>query len=85
MINLSGKDDDFIKLKRYDIFLEIGAGCDFYLPYFKLRPELKFLYGLTNTLDQTHASSLRDKNKLPYTQSVSQAHSKMVVLTFHFE
>ena len=35
MINLSGKDDDFLKLKRFDTFLEIGFGCDFYLPLFQ--------------------------------------------------
>ena len=32
MINLSGKDNDYIKLKRSDVFLEVGVGCDFYLP-----------------------------------------------------
>lgn len=85
MINLSNKQDDFLKLKRSDLFLEIGAGCDFYLPFFKLRPELKFLYGLSNCLDKDHINQLRDKNMIPYTQSVSEAHSKMIVLTFYFE
>ena len=42
MINLSGRDNDFIKLKRYDVYAQLGAGCDFYLPFFKLRPELKW-------------------------------------------
>ena len=34
MINLSGKDNDYLKLKRYDVFAELGIGCDFYLPFF---------------------------------------------------
>ena len=28
-INLSGKSNDFVKLKRYDAFAEVGLGCDF--------------------------------------------------------
>lgn len=85
MINLSGKDDDYIKLKRSDAYLEVGVGCDFYLPYFKLRPELKFMYGLSNCLDSKHVSNLRDKRMLMYSNSVSEAHSKMIALTFYFE
>lgn len=85
MINLSGKDNDYIKLKRSDVFLEIGVGCDFYLPFFKLRPELKFMYSLANSLDKKHAEQVRDKNMLIYTNAVSEAHSKMIALTFYFE
>lgn len=85
VINLSSKQDDFIKLNRTDVFLEFGIGCDFYLPFFKLRPELKFMYGLTNSYDKTHVNQLRDKNKIPYTQSVNDARSKIIALTFYFE
>ncbi len=85
MLNLSGKDDDYLRLKRFDSFLEVGIGCDFYLPYFKLRPELKFMYGLTNSLDTSHADRMRDKNMLIYTNSVSEARSKIIALSFYFE
>lgn len=85
MINLSNKDNDFLKLKRYDIFLEIGIGCDFYLPFFKARPELKFMYGLTNSLDTDHAKHVRDKTMLQYTNAVSKARSKMITFTLYFE
>ena len=85
MINLTGKSDDYLKLKRYDLFIEAGLGCDFYLPYFKIRPEIKFLYGLTNCLDTDHANHIRDVSKLPYTNSVNKARSKMFVLSFYFE
>ncbi len=85
VINLNNKMDDFLKLNRTDVFLELGVGCDFYLPFFKLRPELKFMYGLTNSLDKTHVNRLRDKTKIPYTQSVNDARSKIVALTFYFE
>jgi len=85
MINLSGKDNDFLKLKRSDLYLEAGLGCDFYLQYFKLRPELKFMYSLTDCLDKNHINNIRDKSMLPYTSSVSEARGKMIVLTFYFE
>ncbi len=84
-INLSGNSNDYIQLKHYDLFLEAGVGCDFYLPFFKLRPELKFMYGLTNSFDRNHPSHLKDKTLLPYATSVNKAHSKMIVLTFYFE
>ena len=85
MINLSNKDNDFLKLKRYDMFLEIGIGCDFSLPFFKARPELKFMYGLTNSLDTDHAKHVRDKTMLQYTNAVSKARSKMITFTLYFE
>lgn len=85
MLNLSRKDDDFLKLKGNDAYLEVGIGCDFYLPYFKLRPELKFMYSLTNSLDGKHADKLRDKSMLMYTNSAKEARSKMIALTFYFE
>ena len=53
--------------------------CDFYLPFFKLRPELKFVYALGNTLE------ISDKNLLKYAQSASEAKTKMVVFSFYFE
>lgn len=85
MMNLSGNKDDYLKLKKTDVFLEVGLGCDFYLPFFKLRPELKFMYGLMNTYDKSHANNVKDKSMLPYTLSAKEAHSKMIALTFYFE
>lgn len=86
MLNLSGKDNDYIKLKPYDCFLEIGMGCDFYLPFFKLRPELKFSYSLVNTLDKNHVNELKDRNMVMYTNSVvNKTRTKMISLTFYFE
>lgn len=85
VINLSGKSSDIIKLKRYGVYAEVGVGCDFYLPYFKLRPELKFMYGIGNSLDTNHASEMRDKNLLKFTSAIKEAHTKMIVLSFYFE
>lgn len=85
MINLYSRDNDFLRLKQYDVFLTAGLGCDFYLPFFKLRPELKFMYALGNSLDTKHASRIKDGSMLPYSLSVDRARSKIIALTFYFE
>ncbi|MDX1653376.1 MAG: porin family protein [Brumimicrobium sp.] len=44
--------DPFIKIKRDDIQGQIGAGFDFFLPYFKFGIELKLSHGIMNALIQ---------------------------------
>lgn len=85
MLNLTSRDNEYLRLKKMDVYAELGVGCDFYLPFFKLRPELKFMYGLTNMLDTKHADNLRDKTMLPYAKSVNKARTKIIALTFYFE
>jgi hypothetical protein len=84
-INLTGGEADYVRLKRFNTMLEVGMGCDFYLPFFKLIPELKFCFGLGNVLDTNHVNELRDDNVRAYAGSVDSAKSKMVMLTFYFE
>ena len=86
MINLTGKNQDYLQLKRFDTMVEVGMGCDFYLPFFKFIPELKFCYSLTEALDRSHVNELTDINKRVYSQSVAKAApAKMFILTFYFE
>ena len=85
LVNLTSKNQDFLQLKRTDTMLEIGLGCDLYLPFFKLIPELKFCYSLTNALDASHVNDLQDTNKRMYANAVRSGHTKMIVLTFYFE
>ncbi|MCR4603438.1 MAG: PorT family protein [Prevotella sp.] len=85
MINLSGKDQDYIHTKRYDTMVEIGLGCDYYLPFFKFIPELKFSFSLADVFDKKHIDELTDMNKRVFANSVDAAYSKMIVLTFYFE
>ena len=85
MINLTAKSQDYIQLKRYDTMVELGLGCDCYLPFFKLIPELKFSCSLMDALDKGHAEELTDANARIYTNSVTAGHAKMVTLTFYFE
>ena len=85
MLNLSGKDQDFIHLKRFDTMVEVGLGCDYYLPFFKFIPELKFCFSLPDVFDKKHADELTDINKQAFARSVEASYSKMIVLTFYFE
>lgn len=85
MLNLTNKSQEIIQLQRTDLMLEVGLGCDLYLPFFKLIPELKFCYGLGNRIDRSHIDDLKDDTKRTYANSVRSGHTKMIVLTFYFE
>ncbi len=85
MINLSAKSNDYIRMKSTEVFFEVGMGCDFYLPFFKLRPELKFMYSLSDRLNKDYKYDVKDKNQYKYAASVNSARSSIVALTFYFE
>ena len=84
MLDLTVKKQKQYLLNSTDCYLELGMGCDFYLPFFKFIPEIKFLYGLTNIINKDR-SDLTDETQMIFTQSVNKAKSKMIVLTFYFE
>ena len=83
-LSLSNKDRKALLLKEWDCYMEFGLGCDFYLPFFKLIPELKFCFGLRDILEKNRPD-LIDKSLLKYTQLIDSATDKMVMLTFYFE
>ena len=84
MYDLSSSKHSKLKLKPMNMMIEIGMGCDFYLPFFKLIPELKFCFGLGNILDKKR-SDLTDAKQRVYTEGISSATANMFVLSFYFE
>jgi len=74
-----------LKFDTANVFLTFGFGCDFYLPYFKFNPEIKFCIGFLDRLKHDRPDLADEPDKLKYTQSLSKATSQMVVLTFYFE
>lgn len=82
--DLGRKKGNPILLGSTDFGIEFGFGCDIYLPYFKLCPELKFSFGLKDLLVKDR-SDLTDQELLKYTNALSKATSRMIVLTFNFE
>ena len=85
ILDVSKKRSEQIQLKNTDAMLTIGMGCDFYLPYFKFCPEVKFCFGLRNLLETNRPDLQDNKDMQKYTQSISQIKSNMIVLTFYFE
>ncbi len=70
----------YLRLKRPDLYYELGAGLDFYLTFFKLSVELKMSTGFRDVL-------VRD-NSVPYPQyanAIDKLNSRIWVLSFHFE
>lgn len=83
--DVSKKRTDMLMFNTTDFMLTVGFGCDIYLPYFKLTPEVKFCFGLTNILKHDRPDLSDDPAMMKYTNSIKKATSNMVVLTFYFE
>ncbi|WP_235266340.1 type IX secretion/gliding motility protein PorT/SprT [Porphyromonas gingivicanis] len=75
---------DAVHFKTMDYGIRIGVGCDFYLPFFKLCPELSFSYGLPDVIERNRPD-IWDDHRYDYTQAMSRASSRMILLTFNFE
>lgn len=73
-----------LRCKPMQTYLEVGLGCDVYMPFFKLIPELKFCFGLGNML-QKHRTDITDPTQHIFTESVDRASANMVILNFYFE
>jgi len=83
-LDLGRKKGNPLLLKGTDFGITFGLGCDIYLPFFKLSPELKFCFGLVNLLEKDR-TDLLDKDLMIYTDALSKATNRMIVLTFNFE
>lgn len=70
----------YIRLKRPDLYYEMGAGLDFYLTYFKLSIELKMSNGLRNIIVDEGASGHEE-----FRNAIDKMKSQIWILSFHFE
>lgn len=83
-LDLTNKKNQAIRIIPFDLYLELGMGCDIYLPFFKLIPELKFSFGLLDIL-QKKRDDLKNADLLKYSAGLESASSRMISLTFYFE
>ena len=84
-IDMGRKKGQQILLKQIDYGIEFGFGCTFYMPsFFRLSPELKFKFGLPDMLEKNRDDLLNEADKI-YTNSLSKATTRMIILTFIFE
>jgi hypothetical protein len=70
----------YIRIKRPDLYYEMGAGIDFYLTYFKLSVEIKMSQGIGNVLVKEAAPGHPE-----YYNAIEKLKSQIWVLAFHFE
>lgn len=81
---LNNHNQEAFKAKTFDCYLEVGMGCDIYLPYFKLIPEVKFCFGLVDIISK-HRNDLLDQSMMKFTNSVQSSSANMIVLSLYFE
>lgn len=79
------RSSDLLQLNKFDCMLSVGLGLDTYLPYFKFIPEVKFCWGVTDALRHKRPDLADDPTMTKFTNSLSKATQKMIVLTFYFE
>ncbi|MDR0732453.1 MAG: PorT family protein [Dysgonamonadaceae bacterium] len=83
-VDMGRKKDDPMLLKQMDYGISIGLGCDFYLSFVKVVPEIRFCFGLGNMLEKDR-SDLTDPSKAKYSAALSKGVSRMIIFTFNFE
>lgn len=66
-----------VRISPHDFQYEIGAGMQFYLPFFIFSPEIKYSHGLGNLL-------IYD-GKIQESTIIEKLYSKSFTITFHFE
>lgn len=80
--DLAKKETSPVILNSSDFYLTVGLGSDIYFPFFKLAPELKFSFGLSDILNK----KIVETNLHPeYTHSLDGLLSRLVILTFNIE
>jgi hypothetical protein len=82
--DFSRKKQQVFRMKPFDANLQIGIGCDFFLPYFKFSPELKLVVGVSDMLERDRPDIDRPSD-IKYTNAISRLTSRLFVLSFNFE
>lgn len=73
----SSNADDLLKLKKFDYGVHFGIGCNLYLPFVTVSPEIKFVWGLSNLHSPTPT--------LKYSNTIDQLNSRMIIFSLHLE
>jgi hypothetical protein len=73
-----------VTLNLSDVFFTAGVGCDLYFRYFKLSPEIRMNFGLTNVLTPKYPTP-DNTTTLRYTNALSGLFSRILMFTLNFE
>jgi len=71
------QSDEILKISPTDFAVEVGAGVQFFFPFFIFSPELKYTHGIGNVL--LHNGTLEQSTVL------DKVLSRSFTLSFHFE
>ncbi|HET9571407.1 MAG TPA: porin family protein [Bacteroidales bacterium] len=71
-------------LQPINLYWEIGAGCDIYMPYFRLVPELKVCLGMGDILVHNRTDQSSDAF-LKYSNAFDAITSRLIVFSLQFE
>lgn len=83
-LDLGRSRDCSLLLKQMDYGIEFGFGCDIYLPYFKLAPEVKMFMGLNDMLDRDRPE-ISSPEEVRCTAAINKLTSRILTFTFNFE
>lgn len=83
--DFAGQKERPLYQKMTDYFITFGFGCDLYLEWFKLCPEIRYQLGFNNVL-----TPIEDRPELPkgdyfYTQALKRLRNQMITISFNFE
>ena len=71
--------------RPFDYFLTVGLGCDLYLSWFKLCPEIRYQVGFNNMLTPVCERPELSEPDYFYTNSLSHLRNQAIVIIFNFE
>ena len=71
--------------RPFDYFLTFGLGCDFYMSWFKLCPEIRYQVGFNNMLTPVSERPELSEPDYFYTNALSHLRNQAIVIVFNFE
>ncbi len=83
--DFAGQKERPIYQKMTDYFITFGFGCDAYLSWFKLCPEIRYQIGFNNVLTPVEDRPELAKGDYFYTQALRRLRNQMLTITFNFE
>ena len=71
--------------RPFDYFLTFGIGCDIYLSWFKLCPEIRYQLGFNNMLTPISERPELSEPDYFYTNALSHLRNQAIIIIFNFE
>jgi len=71
--------------RPFDYFLAFGIGCDLYLRWFKLCPEIRYQLGFNNMLTPVNERPELSEPDYFYTNALSHLRNQAIIIIFNFE